>query len=69
LKYVQLSDWLARKADIPMNLEHLYSVNDEGIVLPIIPYEEGDDLIHTDEHPQCTDPTCPCQPEEEEEEL
>jgi hypothetical protein len=52
-----------------MNLEHLYSVNDKAEVIPVIPYEEGDDLIHTDEHPQCTDPTCPCQPEEEEEEL
>jgi hypothetical protein len=50
-----------------MNLEHLYSVNDKAEVIPVIPYEEGDELIHTDEHPQCTDPTCFCHLEEEDE--
>jgi len=23
-------------------------------------YEEGDELIHTDEHPFCSDVSCPC---------
>src|SRR6266536_3995347 len=25
-----------------------------------IPYENGDELVHTDEHPYCADYTCPC---------
>jgi hypothetical protein len=50
-----------------MDLQHLYSVNDEAEVIPVIGYEEEDELIHTDEHPQCTDPTCPCHTGEEEE--
>jgi hypothetical protein len=43
-------------------------VNDEGKVIPVIRYEEGDDLIHTDEHPHCTDPACPCSPAPQDEE-
>ncbi len=28
---------------------------------PVIPYEEGDELLHTAENGyQCSDPTCPC---------
>src|SRR5260221_682276 len=26
----------------------------------VIQYEEGDELVHTDEHPECDDPDCPC---------
>jgi hypothetical protein len=26
----------------------------------VIPYEEGDELVHTDEHPFCADSTCGC---------
>jgi hypothetical protein len=28
-----------------------------------IPYEEGDEIIHTDDHLFCDDPTCPCHEE------
>ena len=41
-------------------LTHLYTVTATAQVIPIIRYEEGDELIHTDEHPQCSDDTCPC---------
>jgi len=41
-------------------LQHLYDVNDDGEVVPVIGYEEGDDLIHSVEHLFCNDPTCPC---------
>ena len=37
----------------------LYVV-DATQVIPFIPYEDGDELIHTDEHPNCGDDTCPC---------
>jgi hypothetical protein len=26
----------------------------------VITYENGDTLVHTDAHPFCDDPTCPC---------
>lgn len=42
------------------DLQHLCNVNDDGEIVPIIGYEEGDDLIHRVEHPFCDDPTCPC---------
>jgi len=32
----------------------------------IIRYEEGDELIHTDEHPFCSDVHCPCHDIQEE---
>jgi hypothetical protein len=41
-------------------LTHLYTVTDAAQVIPIIRYKEGDELTHTDEHPQCSDITCPC---------
>lgn len=42
------------------DLQLLYIINDESNVLPVIEYEEGDELIHTDEDPNCPDFTCPC---------
>ncbi len=42
------------------NPQHLYSVTNESKVIPVIPYEEGDELIHSVAHPYCGDPTCPC---------
>jgi hypothetical protein len=42
---------------------------EEYYAIPTFPFifaeEEGELLIHTDEHPQCDDPTCPCQSGEE----
>jgi hypothetical protein len=38
----------------------LYTVNDESKVIPVIEYEEGDELIHSVEKPYCGDTTCPC---------
>src|SRR6266436_5528594 len=29
----------------------------------VIQYDEGDEIIHTDEHPFCGDETCPCMDE------
>lgn len=54
------------------SLQHIYSVTDESDVIPIIPYEDGDELIHSVEHPNCPDPNCPCntgEASEDEEEL
>lgn len=28
-----------------------------------IPYEDSDDLVHTDDHLFCSDPDCPCHEE------
>ncbi len=42
-----------------MTLQHLFNVNDESAVIPVIAYEEGDDLIHTPEHPFCDEEGCP----------
>jgi hypothetical protein len=44
--------------EIPEDAEELYEVDENGNVVPVIRYE--DDLIHTDEHPNCDDPDCPC---------
>ncbi len=41
-------------------VQHLYNVSEEGEVVPIIEYEEGDDLIHTPENPFCNEEGCPC---------
>jgi len=30
-----------------------------------IPYEEGDEPVHTDDHLFCSDPACPCHEESE----
>src|SRR5213078_2297161 len=46
--------------DIPEDAELLYEVDENGNVLPVIPYGDGDEFVHTDEHPNCDDPTCPC---------
>jgi hypothetical protein len=46
--------------DLPEDAELLYEVDDNGKVLPVIFYEEGDAFIHTPENPYCGDPTCPC---------
>lgn len=32
-------------------------------IVPIIPYDEEDEIIHTDEYPLCEDETCPCKQE------
>lgn len=37
----------------PANEEEYYAV-------PTVPYEDGDELIHTDEHLFCEDMLCPC---------
>ncbi len=42
------------------DVEMLYEVDENGNVLPVITYADGDELLHTDECPQCSDPTCPC---------
>jgi hypothetical protein len=41
-------------------VEQLYRVTDAAQVIPVIRYEEDDEIIHTDEHPHCGDDTCPC---------
>ena len=41
-------------------VEQLYIVTEAAQVIPVIRYEDGDELIHTDEHPNCEDDTCPC---------
>jgi hypothetical protein len=43
-----------------INLHPLFAVNDESLIVPIIYYEEGDELIHTDDHPLCDKEGCPC---------
>lgn len=48
-------------------LKQLYTVNDESEVIPVIAYEEGDEIIHTAENPHCGKPGCPCEQEDEEE--
>ncbi len=45
---------------LPDQAQHLYDVGNSGNVVPVIFYEEGDELVHTDEHPRCDDPTCFC---------
>ena len=42
------------------DLQNLYNVNDDGEVVLVIGYEEGDDLRHSVEHPFGDNPTCPC---------
>ena len=42
------------------DLRLLYNVNDESEVIPVIQYEEGDELIHTVEDPFCDEEGCPC---------
>ena len=42
------------KRFMDMDAEESY---DEPIV---IHYENGDEPLHTPEHPYCDDPTCPC---------
>jgi hypothetical protein len=39
-----------------------------GIAMGLIVIME-DPIIHTDEHPECDDPTCPCHEQEDREEL
>lgn len=34
--------------------------SDDFEIVPIIPYDEEDEIIHTDEYPLCEDETCPC---------
>jgi hypothetical protein len=43
-----------------MDLTHLYIVNDESAVIPVIEYKEGDEIIHTVDHPYCGEEGCPC---------
>ena len=43
-----------------IQLTQLYTVNTITQVIPVIQYEEGDELTHSDEHPNCEDDTCPC---------
>jgi hypothetical protein len=39
-----------------------------GLAMGLIVIME-DPIIHTDEHPECDDPTCPCHEQEDREEL
>jgi hypothetical protein len=43
-----------------ITLRLLYTVDEESDVVPVIPYEDGDELIHSAEHPNCGIPGCPC---------
>jgi hypothetical protein len=43
-----------------MTLQHLCNTNEKSEGIPVIRYEEGDDLIHTRDHPFCTEEGCPC---------
>ena len=43
-----------------IKLTQLYVVTEATQVIPVIQYEEEDELIHTDEHLNCGDTTCPC---------
>lgn len=53
-----------------VNLQHLYNVNEESEVIPVIAYAGGDEIIHTPEYPYCGEQGCPCvgSPHEDEEE-
>ena len=46
--------------ELPEDAELLYEVDEDGNVIPVIGYEEGDAFVHTAENPTCDDPTCPC---------
>ena len=41
-------------------LTQLYVVTEATQVIPVILYDEEDELTHTDDHPHCGDTTCPC---------
>jgi hypothetical protein len=45
---------------VPEENQHLFNVDESGQVIPIIRYEEGDELVHGEGHEHCDDPTCPC---------
>jgi hypothetical protein len=45
---------------VPEDNQHLFNVDEDGQVIPVILYEEGDELIHGDGHEHCDDSTCPC---------
>lgn len=44
-----------------MTLTEIATVTNSNVVLVVL---MEDEKLHTDEHPTCSDPTCPCHEEE-----